>query len=117
MQALSSISPRFYTNEELHVIYPSILKGPAHLPLDYLINNEMTQFLYGTCIVAILQDFYNTENVDDYLSITVIAFLMHKGGISASTVARREFVSEVFFIFSGDKIAAQLKSVVESKLE
>lgn len=65
MQALSSISPRFYTNEELHVIYPSILKGPAHLPLDYLINNEMTQFLYGTCIVAILQDFYNTENVDD----------------------------------------------------
>lgn len=53
------------------------------------------------CIVAILQESYGVTNVDEYLSITDIAFLIHKGGVLASTVIQHEFKSALCFIFSG----------------
>lgn len=101
VMALVKLNPSIFDNETLRVSYPTIMKKPKYVLLEFLTNNPMAQQLYcalfdgntyevlrlklmGT-LVAILQDFYSVGNVDDYLSVFDVAYIMHVGGVMLPT--------------------------------
>ena len=106
-------------------------KGPPHQLLEYLNNNATAASLYRQsksselfgilclklmgCLVAILQQTHGVINVDYFLSVTDIAFIMHDGGVLSSTSRLHAFESNVFYIFEPTNVEAKLKRLVSGK--
>ena len=127
---LLTINPLRFSNNELREIYPMLLKGPADRLLDYLNNNPMTALLYGSsvvtetycglclkllgCLVATLQELHDVINVDEWLSVSDIAFLMNKGGVLAPADGRHVFESSVFYVFTSTNMHSKLRELLES---
>ena len=100
IRVLVVINPRSFSNEELRHQYPTIYKTRGCLLLEYLNQNSASLLLYGQStageaagvlrlklmgsLVWILQDFYQTTNVDALLSASDVAYLMHSGGVLGS---------------------------------
>ena len=107
-----------------------LLKGPADRLLEYLNNNPMTALLYGSsvgtetygglclkllgCLVATLQELFDAINVDEWLSVSDIAFLMNKGGVLAPADSRQVFESSVFYVFTSTNMHSKLRELLES---
>jgi hypothetical protein len=68
-------------------------------------------------LVWILQDFYQVTDVDAFLSMSDTAYLMHSGGVLASTTTAHQFESQLFHIFSGQDVLSQLSSLIASNLK
>jgi len=66
--------------------------------------------------VATLQKVYDIINVDSYLSVTDIAFLMHKGGVLAPTTDQHTFASDIFYMFNRNNVEAKLEQLVNSNM-
>ena len=129
-KVLLTINPLLFTNNELREIYPMLLKGPADRLLEYLNSNPMAASLYGPsvaaetygclclkllgCLVATLQELHDVVNVDKWLSVSDIAFLMNKGGVLASTKNHHVFESKVFYIFTNANVQSKLRELLES---
>ena len=64
------------------------------------------------CLVATLQDLYGVVNVDDWLSVSDIAFLMNKGGVLALTDDRRVFESQIFYVFTGANVQSKFRELM-----
>ena len=127
---LLAINPLRFSNSELREIYPMLLKGPTERLLEYLNNNPMAALLYGSsvttetygglclkllgCLVATLQELYDAINVDAWLSVSDIAFLMNKGGVLASADGRHVFESSVFYVFTTATMPSKLRELLES---
>ena len=133
VRALVIINPRLFSNEELRHQYPTIYKARSCLLLEYLNQNSASLLLYGLSsageaagvlrlklmgsLVWILQNLYQTTNVDALLSMSDIAYLMHSGGVLAVTATSHLFESELFHIFSGDDVSSQLRLLIKSNLK
>ena len=131
VQVLRSINPILFADNELRTIYPTVRKGPPHQLLEYLNNSAMAASLYGQskstecfgilclklmgCLVAILQRTHGVRNVDNFLSVTDIAFLMHDGGVLSSAFNHHAFESTVYYIFDPASVQDKLKRLVFSK--
>ena len=129
-KVLLTINPLLFTNNELREVYPTLLKGPADRLLEYLNSNPMAFSLYGPsvaaeiygclclkllgCLVATLQELHDVVNVDKWLSVSDIAFLMNKGGVLASSKPHHVFESRMFYIFTNSKVQSKLRELLES---
>jgi hypothetical protein len=129
---LVSINPRSFSNAELRLHYPDLIKAKGYLLLEFLQHNPMVLHLYGISsetepcgilclklmgsLVAILQDLSVVANVDGFLSVTDIAYLSHIGGILYPTLNTRVIESNTFNIFSGDNVLAQLGELINKRL-
>ena len=127
---LLTINPLRFSNNELREVYPMLLKGPADRLLEYLNNNPIAALLYGSsvvtetygglclkllgCLVATLQKLYDVINVDEWLSVSDIAFLMNKGGVLAPADGRHVFESKVFYVFTSTNIHSKLRELLDS---
>ena len=112
IRALVVINPRSLSNEELRHQYPTIYKAHSCLLLEYLNQNSASLLLYGQSaageaagvlrlklmgsLVWILQEFYQVTDVDAFLSMSDIAYLMHSGGVLESTATAHQFDSQLF---------------------
>ena len=133
VRVLVAINPRSFSNEELRHQYPTIYKARGCLLLEYLNQNSAALLLYGQStageaagvlrlklmgsLVWILQDFYQTTNIDAVLSVSDVAYLMHSGGVLAATNITHLFESQLFHIFEGHDVPSQLRSLIESNLK
>ncbi len=129
---LLAINPLLFTNSELRQIYPMLIKGSAERLLEYLNNNPMAGLLYGRsmatdtygglcvkllgCLVATLQELHGVVNVDAWLSVTDITFLMNKGGVLAPTASHRVFESTVFYVLSSSTMRSKFSELMDSGL-
>ena len=129
---LLTINPLLFTNSELRQIYPMLIKGSAERLLEYLNNNPMAGLLYGRsmvtdtygglcikllgCLVATLQELHGVVNVDAWLSVTDITFLMNKGGVLAPTASHRVFESKVFYVLSSSTMHSKFSELMGSGL-
>jgi hypothetical protein len=120
-----------FADSELRNIYPTVRKGPPHQLLEYLNNSAMVAPLYGQsnssecfgilclklmgCLVAILQQTHGVINLDNFLSVTDIAFIMHDGGVLSSSSNHHAFESNVFSIFDPTNVETKLRRLVFSK--
>ncbi len=127
---LLAVHPLLFTNSELREVYPMLLKGSGERLLEYLNNNPMASLLYGRsfvtdsygvlcakllgCSVATLQDLYGVINVDVWLSVTDITFLMNKGGVLTPTASHRVFESKVFYALTSNNIQSKLRELMDS---
>jgi hypothetical protein len=133
VRALVVINPRSFSNEELRHQYPTIYKARSCLLLEYLNHNDASLLLYGQStaeeaagvlrmklmgsLVWVLQDFYQAANVDELLSASDVAYLMHSGGVLAATNTTHLFESQLFHIFEGHDVPSQLSSLIETHLK
>ena len=117
VKVLLSVNSLLFTNTML-------LKGPADRLLGYLNNNPMAALLYGQsvvteiygvlclkllgCLVATLKELYGVVNVDEWLSVSDIAFLMNKGGALAPT-DDRFFELKIFYVFTGANVQSKFR--------
>jgi len=66
------------------------------------------------CVVALVQQAHNMDNVDNVLSRSDIYYVTHVGGILYSSCHR--FCSDLFNIFSADEVADKLALLINSKM-
>jgi hypothetical protein len=128
--ALVSINPPSYANNTLRSTYPALLQQPNYILKEFLDANAMAQSIYGKalpsdtygrlrlklmgCVVAIVQELYDVENVDSNLSRSDIFYITHVGGVLYSTQHR--FCSDLFNIFDVVDADVRLAQLIAVKL-
>jgi hypothetical protein len=119
--------PPSYSDAHLRTNYPLLLHQHSSILKEFLDSNPMAQSLYGQsvssdtygvlrlkimgCVVALVQDASDVENVDAELSRSDIS---HVGGILRTP--HRRFCSNLFIIFDSDDVVNELNRLFNSKL-
>jgi hypothetical protein len=130
VRELLVVFPPSFTNDWLRRNYPSLLQRPGSLLREFLDHNDMSQSLYGLtlpsdtygllrlkvmgCVVALVQQAHDMDNVDNVLSRSDIYYVTHVGGILYSSCHR--FCSDLFNILKADDVAEKLTLLINSKM-
>jgi len=122
--------PPSFSDNHLRTNYPLLLHQHSSILKEFLDSNPMAQSLYGQtvssdtygvlrlkimgCVVAIVQDAADVENVDAELSRSDIFYISHVGGILRTP--HRQFCSNLFIIFDSNDVVNELNRLFNSKL-